>query len=72
MKKKAHRKPVTDDFIKSLQLKDILGTLTKDELKILQSRGIPSFTEGNMPLKGLEISTGKDKIGLKRWLKMVQ
>jgi hypothetical protein len=49
-KKKA--KEITEEDIKAIQFRDICGTATKAELRILKDRGIESFMLGTVDTSG--------------------
>lgn len=60
MKRKQY-KEVTKQYLDELRLKDTIGTLTADELKVLRGAGIKAFTDhsinSSMFLKNVDKKT---------------
>jgi hypothetical protein len=51
VKLKIEKKEITPEYIKTLQFLDICGVATKEEIKLLESRNIPTYMGGGMKKK---------------------
>ena len=44
----ANKKEVTQEYLQELRFKDIIGTITAEEVKILHDNGVQSFAGGTI------------------------